>query len=384
MYEVLKASLTLEYLFCFLKLFFSRQGPIEFLPNGKMLISVGGFSNGGISVPGNTKIDGIGGFPENPLSGAIIECPSTGVTNIKYSTALPGPAKITSGGACKVYAPGVRNSFGMHYHTNGKLYATDNGPNDGFGPFATDCNGGQKDDFDVKDRLFLVEPGQCHGHPNLNRAINDNKPKQCIFQNPECVQPIEKNFEPSTNGVVEYRSNIFGPEVQGNLFLSKFVPGCDPEKNDCSINLGRLSRLVLNVVGGVAANGRTEKFKSVSGVSIVEGPRGELIMSRARRFDEGFIVFKPSYKVPTTTMFISVMPRRGPAGGGNLVTVTGHNFGETPTATFGGKACTNPVSVDDETFTCTIPAGAKNTQVKVTVEGKAGISSGISTDYWYH
>lgn len=32
-------------------------------------------------------------------------------------------------GDVEVFAAGLRNSFGIVYHSNGRLYATDNGPN---------------------------------------------------------------------------------------------------------------------------------------------------------------------------------------------------------------------------------------------------------------
>lgn len=339
---------------------------LEFLPNGKMLVSIGGFTNGGISVPG----DKLGGFPGNPLSGAIVECPYNGVTNMEYSTALPGGSKITGGG-CKVWAAGLRNSFGTTLHTNGGVYATDNGPNQSFGVFSTNCGGGQKPSKTNPDKLFLLQPGKCHGHPNLNRGAGGNT-AECVFESDACVKPLLGALQSSTNGVCEYRSNTFGAEAQGNLFLSKYAP---PGANE-----GRVSRVVLN--GKVVAeNGLTNEFWGASGLGISEGPRGELVMCRVQR--DGFIVLKPAYAIPKTTMFISVMPRKGPAAGGIKITVTGHNLGATPSATFGGKACTNVASVDDDSFTCTVPAGAKNSQVKVSVTGKTGTVSGVGTDFWY-
>ena len=39
----------------------------------------------------------------------------------------------------EVFAPGNRNPFGVVVHSNGNVYGTDNGPNNGFGRMATDC-----------------------------------------------------------------------------------------------------------------------------------------------------------------------------------------------------------------------------------------------------
>lgn len=98
------------------------------------------------------------------------------------------------------------------------------------------------------------------------------------------------------------------------------------------------------------------------------------------------LVVKPDkvlYPEPPTTTLISVLPRRGPASGGTQVLLTGHNFGESPTATFNGEACTSVQSINANAFTCTAPAGSPNSQVSVEVIGTAGISISPGIDYWY-
>ncbi len=324
-----------------------------------MLIAVGGFTNGGISVPG----DNLGGVHSNPLAGAIVKCPATG-TAMKYSNMNdPVKSKII-GGACTTYATGFRNTYSLEYHTNKKLYATDNGPNQNFGLFSTDCVGGSKASKNIPDKLLLVQPGKCHGHPSINRG-------ECVFEDPKCVQPLIGNLQSSTNGILEYRSNTFGGKIKGDLFIAKFAVNGD----------GKLSRAQLNPSGTIKTNGFTNVFFSKSGLAIVEGPRGEMVMPRV--YQSSILVAKPQYPVPATTTLISVMPRRGPAGGGAKVLLTGHKFGTSPTATFGGKACTNVDVIDADTFTCVTPVGAPNTQVSVVVTGSAGVSISPGTDYWY-
>ncbi len=343
---------------------------IQFLPGGRMIISIGGFTNGGISLPN----DLLGGFGSNPLAGALIECPTSG-TNIEYTPENPDPTGVqikNPNSTCTIYAPGFRNSYGMDLHTNRKLYATDNGANKGYGEYTTDCDGiVQKPSADEKDKLFLVEPGRCHGHPSLNRGRN-GKPEECAYEDKRCVKPLIGWLAPSTNGVMEYKSNTFCEKLRGNLFLSKYS-GHGPG--------GRLSRVILDADGQIAANGITNFFWTKSGLSLVEGPRGELIMNRPQK--DTFFVLKPVYERPTTTFFISVLPRKGPAAGGNEVLVTGHNFGATPSAKFGANECTDVQSIDDDSFTCTVPPGTADQQVTVTVTGTTGMSTGVAVDYWY-
>lgn len=333
---------------------------LEFLPSGELLVSVGGFTNGGISVPS----DLLGGVPSNPLSGSIITCPPSRVT-MMYSNLDDPVNSMVIGGACTTYATGFRNSYGMTYHTNEELYATDNGPNMAFGDFATDCVGGSSPGQTLQDELHKVAKGQCHGHPNINR-------NQCVFNDPACSSPMISTLMPSMNGVAEYRSYAFGGAARGNLFLSQFSAGGD----------GRTSRVQLNGAGNLAGGGFTDIFFAKSGLTVVEGPRGELVMPR---FQQGeLLVLQPSFNAPTTTALLNVMPRRGPATGGATVLITGHNFGSTPSATFGGSACTSVNSVDADTFTCVTPTGTANSQIEVVVTGSSGVSFSAGKDYWYY
>ncbi|CDF34643.1 unnamed protein product [Chondrus crispus] len=343
---------------------------LQFLPNGKLLVGVGGFTNGGISVPGKKPVPGdanddkLGGVASNPLSAAIVICPANKKTDIKYSNyANPEKATVIAGKDCSVYASGLRNSFGMTLHTNGKLYALDNGPNAGFGDFATNCVGGKKSAQNTPDKLFVVQPGKYHGHPNLNR-------KECAHYPPSAVQPLIGNIKSSTNGIIEYRSNTFGGDIKGNLYLSKFSVQ----------NNGQVAQVKLSA-GGTKVAGYASNFLGFSGLSLVEGPRGELIMPRV--YQAEIVVAKPSYPAPKVTFMLGVMPRHGPASGGTKVLISGHNFGNSPQATFGGKKCTNVVSIDDDAFTCITPSQSKNQKVPVVVQGAVGNSPSYGSDFWY-
>lgn len=335
---------------------------LEFLPSGELLIAVGGFTNAGVSTPG----DKLGGLPGNPLSGAIVTCYASRFsrTAIRYSSLNdPGTAKLVGGG-CMPYATGLRNVYGMTYHTNRGLYAADNGPAAGAGNFSTDCVGGMRPSETLEDKLHRVVRGKCHGHPNINRG-------ECVFNDPKCVKPLLDNVMSSTNGVLEYRSNTFDGLLKGNLFLSQYALKTP----------GGVGRVVLNAGGGVVPAGFTKAFHGKSGLAIVEGPRGEMVMPRLIAGE--ILVLRPEYAAPAKTTLISVMPRRGPAGGRIRVLVTGHNFGKTPTVSFGGKACTAVVSIDADSFTCVTPAGRRDKQVAVVVTGSAGASASTGSDFWY-
>lgn len=344
---------------------------LQFMPDGSLLISVGGFSNGGISVPGKKPVKGdapddlLGGVASNPLSAAIVSCPVNKVTNIKYDQYHdPEKSKVVSGTACKVYASGFRNCFGMTLHSNGNLYATDNGPNAGFGEFSTNCDGGKTAAKNIPDKLFLVEKGKYHGHPNLNR-------KECVHYPSWAVQPIVGNLKSSSNGVIEYRSNTFGGEIKGNMFVTMFA----------GQHAGQIAQVRLEGEGGKKSVGFAPNFLDFSGLSVVEGPRGEFVMPRV--YQGHVVVAAPQYPEPSVTLMIGVHPKQGPSTGGSKVLISGHKFGFTPKATFGGKACTDVAVIDDNAFTCKTPAMGKNQKVSVVVTGLSGSSPSYGTDYWY-
>lgn len=339
---------------------------VQFLPDGQLLVGVAGFTNAGITDPN----DGLGGIPPSIFTGSILTCPSSG-TNIMYSNLLE-PSNSTATGDCRIYAAGFRNTFDSELHTNGNLYATDNGPNVGFGEMSTDCDGGSVPSQGSQDELHRVRPGKCHGHPNLVRGVTDRA--QCVRNDPRCVEALLDTLEPSTNGVMEYRSNVFRGRLKGNLFLSQFA-GTEG-------NTGRLSRVVLNS-NGKRLRHFNEEFFDDSGLSIVEGPRGEIIMSRV--FMNSFLILRPvCTPFARFTYFISVHPRRGPSCGGHRVLITGFNFGRSPLAFFGYYPCTDVKTIDNNSFTCLTPHGRQNSQVKVTVRGSIGQSPPTrGTDYWY-
>ena len=130
----------------------------------------------------------------------------------------------------EVFAAGMRNPFDLVLHSNGYIYATDNGPNDPYGPGSTGLNTQfGAPDPDHPDELLLLERGNYYGHPNRARAVDD--PRQAVYRD-ELVPSIPHVFTQriahlpsSTNGIEEYRAMTFGGQLRGDLFVMELGVG---------------------------------------------------------------------------------------------------------------------------------------------------------------
>jgi len=99
---------------------------IEFGDNGEIYIQCGSNTNGGIPGP----LTGSQIMKENFFSAATVVAYMGRPNfdgNITYSALDDGEPDLTKG--VEVFAAGERNPFGIVLHSNGYLYATDNGPN---------------------------------------------------------------------------------------------------------------------------------------------------------------------------------------------------------------------------------------------------------------
>eukprot|EP00172_Hildenbrandia_rubra_P000746 Plantae.Rhodophyta-Hildenbrandia_rubra.ctg1412.p2 GENE.Plantae.Rhodophyta-Hildenbrandia_rubra.ctg1412~~Plantae.Rhodophyta-Hildenbrandia_rubra.ctg1412.p2 ORF type:complete len:1364 (+),score=308.33 Plantae.Rhodophyta-Hildenbrandia_rubra.ctg1412:7341-11432(+) len=337
--------------------------------NGDLLVQVGGFTNQGI--PGEK----LGGIDENPLSAAsLLVKTSKGASfdgKITYDNKVPELAKQITGDV-EVYASGLRNSFGITLHSNGNLYATDNGPNFSFGKRSTGCNAGDEvKDQTNPDKILQLKKGKYYGSPNRNRG-------ECIFIDDKgktpsgASPPASLNYElplavvkSSTNGIMEYTANTFQGQLRGKLYATKFAGGGSGK--------GQIWEMGLKGDGSLAS-GPSGFFDFESGLSVVQGRRGEIIMPKVQQ--SKIIILKPSYPEPAAVTVIAVTPFRGAKGGGTEVIITGHNFGAAPTATFGGKACTSVTAVTDTSFKCITPAGSGLVDVDVS-------GASVVDGFWY-
>ncbi|GAB0494573.1 hypothetical protein MMPV_005867 [Pyropia vietnamensis] len=349
---------------------------------GELLISVGGMTNMGANVNSGR----LGGLDETPLSGAILIAPIRKANfdgAVTYNDTSEERYSVQTGGLdVSVYAAGFRNSFDSVWHTNGNMYATDNGPNEGFGDLAIGCDGSGPS-FTKKDELILVSPGNYYGHPNRNRARDD--PRQCTYYEPDA--PPSEGYTPplvnlqlsSMNGVLEYMGNHFCGALKHDLIISKFS---GQNSNGLTIR--------AHLGGGGTTVTKLTQLTKFSGLLIIPTASGAILAPQTQK--NTIIVYQPDSPPPPTGAAPSVSavePHRGPVGGGNTVTIGGTGFGTAPTATLGGKPCTGvkDVAADGTSFRCTAPSGTPGGLVRAVVtRGGDGVASGVTPgngDYWY-
>ena len=196
-------------------------------------------------------------IPEYALSGAILSIDLAAIGDRTFDLAtLDDPARpgdpdpgdpfggagganqgrLVAGGPVSVHAPGFRNPYDVVLTTTGRLYTIDNGANPGWGD-APRFGGGRCTNEPrpggkrQEDTLHLVEgPGYYGGHPNPTRANPDNRfagqtpvtqarPQECRFL-PGKKSAALATFPASTNGLVEYRSRVFGGALTGDLLTA--------------------------------------------------------------------------------------------------------------------------------------------------------------------
>lgn len=335
--------------------------------DGDLLIQIGGFTNQGV------PDEAFGNLDEAPLSGASVLAKTSKGSDfdgvITYDNTDPGLARQT-GGDVTVFATGLRNSFGVMLHSNGWAYATDNGPNNGFGDRSVTCSTGTRNSRE-EDKIVRLVEGRFFGHPNRNVER-----KECSFIGKSMMNPVGEdppaNYEPfltmiesSIDGLIEYTGNTFQGKLRGDILTSR-------HKSNGMYRIG------LNGEGTEIASGPTRVEEFNSGLSIVQGLRGEVFMPRLESRD--VVVLQPVYDEPEDLRILAVTPFRGAKGGGNVVMITGHNFVD-PQATFGSTPCTDIADVTKTSFKCTTPPGSGLVDVIVTNAG--GEVKTAEKGFWY-
>ena len=205
---------------------------IEFGPDGKLYINVGGNTGAGAA---NLGVSEFGDRPEQPLSAAILVAD---VNNPDFegvcatpigSFGIPNTCDVTT------YATGLRNSYDSAWHSSGNLYATDNG----LGVLGTvppvaspDCTGFADPILDYPggqtDLLLKIEPGKYYGHPNPYR--NECVFKDGSFQGVGALSNYENPLldlgnNRSANGIIEYRGDAFFGSLRRELLITNFSVG---------------------------------------------------------------------------------------------------------------------------------------------------------------
>ncbi len=344
---------------------------LAFGPDGRLYIAQGSTTNAGVVNPSA----GLFQRPEVPTSGAILVADIKAVGfngNITYSPAGTYSDTVDkTGGDVNVYAPGFRNPYDLVFHSNGKLYGTDNGPNAGYGPSSTTCSTQSAGDAAALDELNLIVAGNYYGHPNRNRGRTDAR--QCTYHpgteasNGGYTAPIEANLPASSDGLAEYTSNKFGGQMQGDLLYAAWVNS-------------ELHRVKLSADGLSVISDTTLATGLLNALDVAVGTDGTIYVAE---YGANKITFLKPDETPVSAITIgSIVPNAGPLAGGQAVTITGTNFttsAET-TVTIGGQAATSVVVQNSTTITAVTPpntAGAKNVTVTNSI-GTATLTGGYT------
>ena len=218
---------------------------LAFDDTGRLFIAQGSSTDSGIrqscGIPSGLS------WPETPLSSAILytTLPIDDQAfdgTITYNPSGP-PADdnvAQTGGDVSVYAAGLRNPYDLVIHSNGKIYATDNGP---VGPDVSTSCSESGSGVSFSDELNLIEQGNYYGHPNRNRGLGLPDARQCVYHPGEeasgggYTEPIAVLPEHcSCDGIAEYTNAAFGGAMQGDLVIARF-------------NMGTIMRVVLSPDG---------------------------------------------------------------------------------------------------------------------------------------
>ncbi|MDP9237297.1 MAG: PQQ-dependent sugar dehydrogenase [Chloroflexota bacterium] len=333
---------------------------LAFGPDGRLYIEQGSSTNAGIVNPAPDPNFPLFLYPDTPISGAIlvadIKAPGFNGTVTYSPQVATNPNIVQTGGDVSVYAPGFRNPYGMVWHSNGFLYATDNGPNAGYGGPSTTCTNPSAGDAAGLDELDLVEAGKYYGHANRNRGAAGDA-RQCVFHygvepsTADYTAPIEANLPASSDGMVEYKSSNFGGQMQGDLLYAAWVDS-------------QLHRVKLSADGRSVISDTTLATGLQNALSVAAGTDGTIYVAE---YGANKITFlKPDESAVNSITVTGISPNAGPIDGGQAVTITGTNFttaADTTVKTIGGQPLTNVVVQSSTTMTATTPpntAGLKD------------------------
>jgi glucose/arabinose dehydrogenase len=200
---------------------------VAFDSSGRLLIAQGSASDSGVPDPGGPTTY----WHETPLSAAIlvadVHAPAFN-GHITYSSGPPTNDTIDqTGGDVSVFAAGTRNSYDLVIHSNGHIYATDNGALGQTTSLDCSTDGGNTS---TSDELNLIEQGSYYGAPNRNRGRTD--PRQCTYRSPQdgngpdYTAPIAiLPNHCSCDGMAEYMSDAFDGQLRGGLIIAQFIRG---------------------------------------------------------------------------------------------------------------------------------------------------------------
>jgi len=370
--------------------FTSAQSLISGLPTSNHDHSVNGmsFTNFGdlmILVGGNTNAGVVscemGWMPESPLSGAMLLAETSKPNfngQLSYIERLGGAINLDEshgdivdlapGSDVKAYAVGLRNPFDLVIAQSGLVYATDNGPNSGFGNASTSA-AGEGPNPEYPDELNLLCQEHYYGHPNRNRGILDNR--QNIYRDP--LQPARLgNYTPhilppsmlasSTNGLDEYRSRNFNSQMRNTLIAKHYTGALE------------IYNLVLDAAGKKVQ--QVKSIANVDGLDVLAAPAGAMITTDF--LHAAVKVVNPIDPSLGSLEALDIFPWRGKADGSTLFTIGGVGFGDTndTSVKIGGQSA-QLLSVSDRRIIGLVPASSNPTASLLDVEVDVGALSSV-------
>jgi glucose/arabinose dehydrogenase/N-acetylneuraminic acid mutarotase len=250
---------------------------IHFGADGKLYIAQGGNTGAGAPNTANTEF---GTREEQPLSAAILVAD---VRAAGFDGSCHNSTSIYGAPPCdvKTYGTGLRNAYSFVFHSNGSMYAPDNGlgvagsfppspkpPCTGLASTTLWTQGGQNPG-EQPDLLLRIEPGRYYGHPDPHRAT-----PECVFKDGsyQKVSPLPTWSPPmytlgdhkSADGIIEYRGSSFNGALEGNLLITNYSVGDDITRIKLSSD-GRSVTSATQLAGGF-----------VDPLPLVEGPDGTI------------------------------------------------------------------------------------------------------------
>ena len=243
-----------------------------FLPNGDLLVSIGGVTNAGV------PSCAMGGIPESPLSAAVLRLrvhaeDFDGEIRYRRTTdELPSDdqrdgdvLEVIGDRWGSVEATGLRNAFGMERTRTGRVYVLDNGPNPGEGDAL--MGDVQVAVGEHPDELVLLEPGAYYGHPAPVRGerFYHSSLDSATSDHVQFVQALVR-LPASTNGIVQMKTELLG--LQDALVLQQF----DGETLVLELDAEDLPVGTPRVL-----------LRDFPCLDVIEGPGGELVGTDLRR-----------------------------------------------------------------------------------------------------
>jgi glucose/arabinose dehydrogenase len=318
---------------------------LHFGPDGRLYIASGGNTGAGSANTAGTEFKD---RPEQPLSAALLVA-DVKAAGFQGSCATPiGQSTIPSTCDARTDITGLRNMYDFVFHSNGSVYGPDNGlgvrgsyppersaPCKSLGSVAPWDQGGNNpgDQPDILNRLVA---GRYYGHPNPYRATGG----ECVFKDGTLYPdpkpaPLANYTRPvlvlgpnkSSDGIIEYRSDVFGGSLQGELLITNYAAG----DNITRVKLapGGLTVTNSSTLAVPRVAGETKDFQNP--LPIVEGPDGTVYVGEHAVGRVAALKPVPSGAAGTWTtkapVPTAILDAGGAALGGKLFTVAGKTSG---------------------------------------------------------